>query len=92
MAKSKKCDDPVSYCIDCLSLNIKQIGEGNNSICYCDKCGCANIKECDISEWEKLFKEKYGYEYLKGKPKETTDEDILTNYYNKKYGIKDSKK
>lgn len=31
---------------------------------FCDDCGGTNIGECSIEEWQKMFKDKYGYNYL----------------------------
>jgi hypothetical protein len=55
-------DEPVFYCKHCLSLNIKSAGLPD--LLYCDKCSNTDIGEVDIEEWEKLHKEKYGFNYL----------------------------
>lgn len=31
---------------------------------YCDECGVADIGETDIETWRKLYKERYGFDYL----------------------------
>lgn len=31
---------------------------------YCDECGSTNIEQCSIQEWEKLYKERYGHNFL----------------------------
>lgn len=56
---------PVLYCKHCLSLKILNIPEVENSD-YCDKCGYTDIGECSIEEWENLYKNKYGYNFLEG--------------------------
>lgn len=32
---------------------------------YCEDCGCTDIKETHISNWEKMYEEKYKKKYLK---------------------------
>lgn len=36
---------------------------------YCDECGSTNIEQTDIETWKKLFKERYGFDYLDNKIK-----------------------
>lgn len=56
-------DEPILYCKHCLSLRImndtKQI-----DLDFCDSCGSTDIGTCSIEEWQKLYKEKYGHDYL----------------------------
>ena len=59
--KNEYNDEPVAYCNQCLSLAIRDY-DGNT---YCDKCGGTHIKETNIFEWEKLYKDKYNEEYIK---------------------------
>lgn len=54
-------EDPVSYCKECLSLKVR----GVDGMLYCDKCGCTEIEEANIYDWEKMYAEKYAGEYLK---------------------------
>lgn len=56
-------DEPVLYCNHCLSLKIRNIPRMEDSD-YCDDCGCTDIKECSIEEWENLYKSKYGHRFL----------------------------
>lgn len=56
-------EDKVLYCPSCLSLKI--LGIEGTDICYCAECGCADIKEIDFDEWDKLYLKKYGKKYLK---------------------------
>lgn len=55
--------EPVLYCKHCLSLKIRNIPNMEDSD-YCDKCGSTDIEECSIEEWETLYKDKYGYNFL----------------------------
>lgn len=54
---------PVHYCADCLSLAVIRVA-GTDDMCYCDECGCTNIEETSIEEWETLYKNKHGFAYL----------------------------
>ena len=55
-------DDPVHYCKRCLSLNIRVDDEGEE---FCEDCTSTNIAKTNIFKWEKLYKEKYGLNFLK---------------------------
>lgn len=48
---------PVVYCKNCLSLKIIVL---DDTVEYCDKCGCTDMASTDIDTWEKMYKEKYG--------------------------------
>lgn len=50
--------EPVYWCALCGSLAIVNIDTTLNSelTCYCAECGCTNIVEGTIEEWEKLYK------------------------------------
>ena len=54
---------PVLYCKHCLSLAILNV-DGTD---YCDKCGGTDIGEAHIHEWEKMYGQKYGGNYLTNK-------------------------
>jgi hypothetical protein len=56
-------DEPVFYCKNCLSLRIRFIPVMQDSD-YCDECGCTDIKEAKVEDWEKLYIEKYGHKYI----------------------------
>lgn len=56
-------DEPVFYCKECLSLKIKTVMHGLD-LDYCDDCGATNIEKIHIEDWEKLYKERYGFNYL----------------------------
>lgn len=54
---------PVSYCKHCLSLNIKTVIQGSD-LDFCDECGSTDIEQTHIEEWRRLYKERYGFDYL----------------------------
>lgn len=54
---------PVLYCKECLSLKIMGVA-GMEEACYCDKCGCTDIEQTSIEEWDKLYRAKHGFSYL----------------------------
>lgn len=60
--KSDYNSEPIFYCKHCLSLKIRDAGL--SYLLYCDDCGSANILSTSIEEWEKLYKEKYGFKFL----------------------------
>lgn len=51
---------PVMYCADCLSLRIMDI----DGMDYCDKCGCTDIREADIHDWERMYEARYGRRFI----------------------------
>lgn len=56
-------DIPVFYCKHCLSLKI--VGESQlPDLEYCDDCGSTNIEQTDISTWEKMYEQRYGFKLL----------------------------
>lgn len=63
LTKEQYNDIPVCYCQRCLSLKIRTIGQ-DKDMDYCDDCGATDINEIHISEWENLYKEKYGHKLL----------------------------
>lgn len=54
---------PVFYCKHCLSLKIRDVPYMEDSD-YCDDCSSTDIGQCNIEEWEELYKNKYGFKYL----------------------------
>lgn len=60
LSYSENNEEDVFYCEHCLSLNIKALGEQD----FCDACGSTDIKTTNIFEWEKMFENKYGYNFL----------------------------
>lgn len=58
-------EEPVYYCKTCLSLKIKNFDElGVDFVDYCDECGCTDVGTTDIYTWEKMYKNKYGKNYI----------------------------
>lgn len=55
-------DEPVFYCMHCLSLRIRDAGLPD--LLYCDECGSVDILSSSIEEWEDLYKQKYGCKLL----------------------------
>lgn len=65
--ENKYNDIPVTYCKSCLSLLvINYEDEDNKRGCYCSECSSSDLQECHIDEWEKIFEEQNGYNYLIG--------------------------
>lgn len=54
-------EEPVFYCKSCLSLRIIYSDEIN----YCDNCGSADIGKTDIETWKKMYRDKYGEDFVK---------------------------
>lgn len=54
---------PVHYCKQCLSLKVRRVA-GMDEAAFCDECGCTDITEASIEEWETLYKSKHGFTYL----------------------------
>lgn len=57
---------PVYYCKHCLSLKILSVPYMGD-LDYCDECGATDIGKASIEEWQKLYKERYGVDYLNNK-------------------------
>lgn len=56
-------DEPVFFCKNCLSLNIKTVALGSD-LDYCDECGSTTIEQAHIEEWQELYRKRYGFDYL----------------------------
>jgi hypothetical protein len=56
-------EELVFYCKGCLSLRIKYVAAVNN-LEYCDECGATDIAQAHIEEWRRMYKERYGIDYL----------------------------
>lgn len=54
---------PVLYCKNCLSLKIMGV-PGIDDAYFCDDCGSSDIEECTIEEWQKMYRDRYGFDYL----------------------------
>lgn len=66
MRKDYYNSEPVHYCPRCLSLRIMRI-IGIDDLDYCDDCGCTQTEQSSIEEWQKKYREKYGFDYLNNK-------------------------
>ena len=53
-------NEPVFYCKNCLSLKVKIVGGFD----FCDECGCTDISQCHIEEWDKLYETRNGRKFL----------------------------
>lgn len=60
-------EENVYYCKECLSLAIIDIKDdnGNISLSFCNNCGRTDIESTDIFTWEKMYREKYGHDFVK---------------------------
>lgn len=58
--------EPVFYCKHCLSLKVLSV-YNMEDLDYCDECGATDIGKTTIEEWQKLYKNKYGVDYLTNK-------------------------
>lgn len=65
-SKEQYNEEPVFYCKECLSLKIRTIVEGSD-LDFCDNCGATNIAKTSIEEWEKMYRERYGFDHLTNK-------------------------
>ena len=63
MKDSSYDDEPVYYCKRCLSLSIGQMPFKKDQD-YCMECGTTDIGTTTIEEWTKMYKEKYGHDYV----------------------------
>lgn len=54
--------EPVRYCPRCFSLKVRY-EDAIGSDC-CMDCGCSDIAETTIDEWERMYKERYGSTYV----------------------------
>lgn len=62
--QSKEYDlEPVEYCTHCLSLAIRDV----NGQPYCDKCGSCDTDTINIHDWETLYGQMYGGNYINKK-------------------------
>lgn len=54
--------EPVVYCAKCYSLKIKY-EEAIDADC-CMDCGCSDMRTAPITEWERLYEQRYGRKYV----------------------------
>ena len=62
-------NEPVFYCKNCLSLRVKIVGGFD----FCEECGCTDIAQCHIDEWDKLYTARNGRKFL---------DEVEPDYYN----------
>lgn len=55
--------EPVVYCSRCYSLKIKHDDTFDED--YCVDCGCTDVCESTIEEWEQLYQNRYGDKFTK---------------------------
>ena len=65
LTKEEYNEVPVHYCTCCLSLDIRRSSEGD----YCDDCGSTDTWVTSIQEWEEMYKNSYGKNFLNLKNK-----------------------
>lgn len=56
-------NEPVFYCKSCLSLGVKTVASGLD-LDYCSDCGSTDIAQAHVEEWQKLYRKRYGFDYL----------------------------
>lgn len=54
---------PVLYCKNCLSLRIMGVPSIDDAS-FCDDCGSSDVEQCTIEEWQKMYKDRYGFDFL----------------------------
>lgn len=54
-------EEPVVYCPRCYSLKIGHEDVTDTDCCM--DCGCTEVREADISTWEKLYIGRYGHRF-----------------------------
>lgn len=53
---------PIQYCSKCYSLKV--IHDESMGLDYCNDCGCTDIAESSIDEWEKAYVGRYKKKFL----------------------------
>lgn len=53
--------EPVIYCSRCYSLKIKHDDTFDED--YCMDCGCTDMSEAPVAEWEALYQNRYGNKF-----------------------------
>ena len=74
-------DEPVCFCIRCLSLKIVNMnfgerGDDPTKNCYCYDCGSTYIKQASIDQWSDLYETKYHKKYIKDGRRKSKTTDI----------------
>lgn len=68
MAKRKNNEDDVFFCKSCLSLRIKSMYNGDESVDYCDSCGSTYIHKAPFNVYARICK-RAGKKLIEKKPK-----------------------
>jgi hypothetical protein len=53
--------ESVVYCARCYSLKIRHDEDIDSD--YCMECGCTDMVESSIEEWEKKYEKRYGHKF-----------------------------
>lgn len=53
--------EPVKYCSRCYSLKVKYDETLDSE--YCGDCGCSDILESSIEEWENKYERRYNHKF-----------------------------
>lgn len=54
-------EEPVTYCSRCYSLKIAHEDVTDTDCCM--NCGCTEVKETDITTWERMYTRRYGHKF-----------------------------
>lgn len=64
MDKNDYDDEPVYYCTQCLSLNIRSVPEMPGHY-YCGECGASDeTGETDIDTWKEMYRKMHGRDFV----------------------------
>lgn len=55
-------EEPVYYCANCYSLKV-QYEDSIDADC-CMDCGCSNIEQTSIQNWEAMYQQRYGKKFV----------------------------
>lgn len=55
-------NEPVHYCVNCLSLNVKELPDVKLDIC--GECGNTDIQTTDMDNWTQLYNAEYGTAFI----------------------------
>lgn len=68
-SKEDSNNEPITYCKTCLSIHIKTVDfkDTQQEVDYCVNCSNTDLDTVHISEWEDMYREKYGEKFLTGK-------------------------
>jgi len=63
MTKEDYDNEPVYYCKQCLSLNIRQFPNLPDRW-YCGDCGTSETAEASFDEWKEMYRKRYGHDFI----------------------------